>query len=51
MADVAIDEAIEAAHGKKLPARVDTGEPIVTLHPVSAVPSITPAQALHECWG
>ncbi len=51
MADVAIDEAIDAAHGKKLPTRVDTGEPIVTLHSVSAVPSIAPAQALHECWG
>jgi fructose transport system substrate-binding protein len=51
MADVAIDEAIDAAHGKKLPARVDTGQPIVTLHPVSEVPSIAPTQALHECWG
>ncbi len=50
MAQVAIDEAIDAAHGKEIPAHVDTGEPLVTLHPQSGVDSIPPAQALRECW-
>ncbi len=51
MAEVAIEEAIDAAHGKKIPARVDTGEPLVTLHPQTGVASIPPTQALHDCWG
>lgn len=51
MAQISIQEAIEAAHGKKIPARVDTGEPLVTLHPQPGVASIPPSQAQHECWG
>jgi len=51
MAQIAIQEAIEASHGKKIPARVDTGEPLTTLHPQSGVPSIPPSTAQKECWG
>jgi fructose transport system substrate-binding protein len=51
MAQVAIQEAIDASQGKKIPARVDTGEPLVTLHPQQGVPSITPSEALKQCWG
>jgi len=51
MAQISIREAAEAAHGKKIPARVDTGEPLVTLHPQQGVASMPPQQALHECWG
>jgi fructose transport system substrate-binding protein len=51
MAQVAIQQAIDASQGKKIPARVDTGEPLTTLHPQQSVPSITPAEALKECWG
>ncbi|HEX7390808.1 MAG TPA: substrate-binding domain-containing protein [Acidiphilium sp.] len=51
MAQVGIQEAVEAAHGKTLPKRVDTGEPLATAHPMKGVPSITPAKALTECWG
>ncbi len=51
MAKIAIEEAIDAAHGKKIPAQVDTGQPLTTQHPVSSVPSITTAKALSECWG
>jgi fructose transport system substrate-binding protein len=51
MAQISIQEAIGAAHGKKIPARVDTGEPLVTLHPQSGVASIPPQQARYECWG
>jgi hypothetical protein len=51
MAQVAIQEAIDASQGKKIPARVDTGEPLTTLHPQQSVPSIPPSEALKECWG
>jgi fructose transport system substrate-binding protein len=51
MAQIAIQEAIDAAQGKKIPARVDTGEPLVTLHAQQGVTGITPTEALHECWG
>jgi fructose transport system substrate-binding protein len=51
MAQVAIQEAIDASQGNKLAARVDTGEPLTTLHPLQGVPSIPPTQALKECWG
>lgn len=51
MAQIAIQEAIEASQGKKIPARVDTGEPLTTLHPQQGVASIPPSAALKECWG
>ena len=51
MAQIAIDEAIAASQGKKIPARVDTGEPLTTLHPQAGVSGIAPATALKECWG
>lgn len=51
MAQVAIEEAIAASKGKKIPARVDTGEPLTTLHPQGGVPSVPPSATLKECWG
>lgn len=51
MAKVAIDEAIEASQGKTIPKRVDTGQPLVTMHPQAGVPSKTPQQVMNQCWG
>ncbi len=51
MAQIAIQEAIAASQGKKIPARVDTGEPLITLHPQAGVASIPPSTTLKECWG
>lgn len=51
MAKIAIKESIAAAHGKAIPKRVDTGQPLVTKDPQKGVPSITPAVASKECWG
>jgi fructose transport system substrate-binding protein len=36
--------------GKK-PTSIDTGEKLVTDHPVAGVPSITSEEALKICWG
>ena len=51
MAQIGIDEAIAASQGKKIPALVDTGEPLTTLHPQAGVPSVPPSTTLKECWG
>jgi len=51
MAQISIQEAIQAARGKKIPARFDTGEPLVTFHPQPGIVSIPPQQALYDCWG
>ena len=51
MARISIQEAIQAAQGKKIPARFDTGEPLVTFHPQPGIASVPPQQALYDCWG
>ena len=37
-------------NGKK-PASIDSGEKLITDHPVPGVPSITTDEAMKLCWG
>lgn len=51
MSTIAIDEAVQAAQGKKIPQRVDTGEVLVTTHPQDGVSSKDVSFGTQNCWG
>jgi fructose transport system substrate-binding protein len=51
MAQISIDEAIDAANGKSIPQRVDTGEVLVTKDPQPGVPSQPVSFGMANCWG
>jgi fructose transport system substrate-binding protein len=57
MARLGVDAIAKIARGGKPPAKTkgknfyDTGTNLATAHPVSGVPSQTPAEAAKSCWG
>lgn len=51
MAKLGVDYAVQAAQGKKIPAKIDTGEILVTRHPQPGVPNNSIAFGLKNCWG
>jgi len=50
MATEAVQLAQQAGDGKKIPARVDTGETLVTAHTEAGVPSQSVEYGLKNCW-
>ena len=51
MAADGVEAVAEYIKSGKKPESKDTGEKLVTDHPVSGVPSITSAEAMKICWG
>ena len=51
MASKGVAAVAEYVKTGKKPTNLDTGEELVTDHPVAGVPSITTAEGLKKCWG
>jgi fructose transport system substrate-binding protein len=51
MASKGIEAIAAFAKTGAKPTNLDTGEQLITDHPVPGVPSITSAEGLKKCWG
>jgi fructose transport system substrate-binding protein len=51
MAQLGVDYGYQAAQGKKIPVKIDTGEILVTKQSMAGVPNKTISFGLANCWG
>ena len=51
MAADGVQEVVDFVKSGKKPASIDSGEKLITDHPVDGVPSITTDEGKKLCWG